>query len=1582
MRFVLQVCVFVSLYIFYADIANSAVSDCAGTSPDGKAICVTPDYQPTVYHTCVETGFLYPENALHACAIKLGYANGFASEGAVSAAISCAFGGGGAINWLPTGQTHYDYNLCWTRTVTQVNGVEVRGWGHSVDSSWGVAVLRDTVPYCKEGFTAVYQNIAGVNELVACKSTCPTGQDRINGICQVPIPTATPIKYPEPERTGPQMCDAQAQSGLSTKAPIIPATGEKFYTHSDYTGDGPHALNLIRTFRSRWSVSGAPGFAGLPGLGQSWAHNYSDSLVVEGANTARFIQGNGSTSTFNWDATTATWKPATGPSTLVATTSPVAGYLLTRAEDDATLQFNASGKLLTLTERNGWTTSYSYNPSGQLAQVSNAFGRSITFSYNSAGQLISVTTPDGQTISYTFDSALRLIGVGYSGNVSKNYLYEDARWPQSVTGVVDERGIRLATVVYDAQGRAVQSGYALGADQYSVAYPASTDVATQVTDPLGTTRSYTYGTTQGKLAVTGATLPSGSGGSDAASRVQNASGLIDQETDFTGVQTLYTWDINRRLPLSTTQAAGRPEATTTSTQWHPVWRLPVQITELGRTTRYTYDAHGNTVNETVTDTTGGSSNGANRTWAWTYTAANLVDTQIDPLGQVWRFEYDSTGNRTSVQDPLGQTTRYTYDAAGRVVTQSEPGGLLSTYSYDLRGRLALQTAGNEANHFAYTPSGQLASVTLPNGYAISYQYDAAQRLVAASDNRGNTITYTLDAMGNRVHEDLKDPSGNIALTTSRVVSNLNRISAVAGSQGQSTQFGFDANGEPVAQTDPLNHTTRHTLDALRRPVAITLPDNAQANTAWSALGALASATDPKGVTTSYVRNAWGEVLQETSPDSGTTHYTRDAAGHISTQTDARGQTTTYVRDALGRPTTITLANGSSQTLGYDTQGNLTQLTDASGSTSYTHDALGRILQKTQTVADNPGNPTTTTTVYAYHPGGTLAQVTYPSGLKVYYRLGSGANVGRIVQVDVQQPGWNQPLQSFAVNLAYTALGQPKSWSWSNSDAAQRGFDADGRMTGNEFASYQYDAAGRITAITQALRTQGGSTSISWSAGYDTRDRLTSFARTSGGGASTRYTYDANSNRLTSIETTTSDTDLDGDFDQSDTTQTTSQALGIAATSNRLLGFTQTQTISRTNAKGQAVVASTSTQVNYSLDEAGNLTSDGLRQFGYDAANRLSQVQRGHAHPGPHDDASTVRYLHNALGQRVFKSEPQVAQAEPDADELGGDFVHWLQQSFGWLFAHNRQPTLLGQSYVYGDGPLGSYNLLGEYGNGGSKSSGRVEYLWLPTETGSAQLIGLSRNHHVYAVHTDHLGTPRLVTDERNQAVWQWSYSAFGDNPPTGLLKATRNPKQAVTNAPTLLKATAPMITMNLRFAGQYWDEESKLSYNYFRSYQGSQGRYAQADPIGLQGGFNPYSYVEGNPVSRTDPLGLEPRSGPYGPGPNTSTMPARVQTAKALDDFLRNYRNMRDANTIGGDKYFHCMANCEATRRGPWGEAAACTISDTREWADQNLKGDPASASAADQAANAVGRSGALSTPQACSAVCSGFRPPGLPARY
>lgn len=113
---------------------------------------------------------------------------------------------------------------------------------------------------------------------------------------------------------------------------------------------------------------------------------------------------------------------------------------------------------------------------------------------------------------------------------------------------------------------------------------------------------------------------------------------------------------------------------------------------------------------------------------------------------------------------------------------------------------------------------------------------------------------------------------------------------------------------------------------------------------------------------------------------------------------------------------------------------------------------------------------------------------------------------------------------------------------------------------------------------------------------------------------------------------------------------------------------------------------------------------------------------------------------------------------------------------------------------------------------------------------------------LYYLHTDHMNTPRAVTDEGNTIVWR--NIPMGE--PFGLTPVEEDPD-----------SNGLPFVLNLRFPGQYFDKETNLNYNSFRDYDPSTGRYIQSDPIGLQGGINTYGYVLGNPLSYTDPLGLE-----------------------------------------------------------------------------------------------------------------------------
>jgi RHS repeat-associated protein len=96
-------------------------------------------------------------------------------------------------------------------------------------------------------------------------------------------------------------------------------------------------------------------------------------------------------------------------------------------------------------------------------------------------------------------------------------------------------------------------------------------------------------------------------------------------------------------------------------------------------------------------------------------------------------------------------------------------------------------------------------------------------------------------------------------------------------------------------------------------------------------------------------------------------------------------------------------------------------------------------------------------------------------------------------------------------------------------------------------------------------------------------------------------------------------------------------------------------------------------------------------------------------------------------------------------------------------------------------------------------------------------------------------TNRLATDELQSVVWRWEGEAFGNTPADELAG----------------------ISINLRFPGQYFDEETNLHYNWNRYYDPELGRYITSDPVGLFGGNNTYGYVFQSPTILFDSLGLD-----------------------------------------------------------------------------------------------------------------------------
>ncbi|MGM9482954.1 RHS repeat-associated core domain-containing protein [Roseateles sp. NT4] len=151
---------------------------------------------------------------------------------------------------------------------------------------------------------------------------------------------------------------------------------------------------------------------------------------------------------------------------------------------------------------------------------------------------------------------------------------------------------------------------------------------------------------------------------------------------------------------------------------------------------------------------------------------------------------------------------------------------------------------------------------------------------------------------------------------------------------------------------------------------------------------------------------------------------------------------------------------------------------------------------------------------------------------------------------------------------------------------------------------------------------------------------------------------------------------------------------------------------------------------------------------------------------------------------------------------------------------------------------GSNHLIGEYTSTGAPIS---EYVWLgdiPVAVIKSDATAPG-GFLIYAIHTDHLDTPRVIVDAQGNVRWRWMGEAFGATP--------------AEEQPT---AGLAALQQNLRFPGQQYEPLGGRHYNHFRDYDPTVGRYVQSDPIGLGGGINTYAYVRGNPLSRSDSLGL------------------------------------------------------------------------------------------------------------------------------
>ena len=271
-------------------------------------------------------------------------------------------------------------------------------------------------------------------------------------------------------------------------SPVNITTGNMYLQQADYqlpsVGFG---LSVARTYNSSSPAVGL--------FGRGWSSEYDQSILAYDSSSLRFNQSDGRAIYFGRPLNSSgAYNDVIGD--FHAQVTQGSGFTLTM-KDGSAEQFNSSGKLLSMTDRNGNSTSLTYGANGYLASISDPFGRVLTVNTNANGQVTSVSDSLGTVATYTYGGSNELLSVTYADNSAFNFGYDGSL---RLTTVTDALGNTVESHTYDGQGRAITSEKQGGVDHYSLSYVSG--VETDVTDALGRITKYTFDSSSGRNVVT------------------------------------------------------------------------------------------------------------------------------------------------------------------------------------------------------------------------------------------------------------------------------------------------------------------------------------------------------------------------------------------------------------------------------------------------------------------------------------------------------------------------------------------------------------------------------------------------------------------------------------------------------------------------------------------------------------------------------------------------------------------------------------------------------------------------------------------------------------------------------------------------------------------------------------------------------------------------------------------------------------------------------------------------------------------------------------------------------------------------
>jgi RHS repeat-associated protein len=350
----------------------------------------------------------------------------------------------------------------------------------------------------------------------------------------------------------------------------------------------------------------------------------------------------------------------------------------------------------------------------------------------------------------------------------------------------------------------------------------------------------------------------------------------------------------------------------------------------------------------------------------TTTDANLHTT-------TYTYNLDDELTRVTYHDGTHGDTDY--DAYGRVVTQTNPLGQVTLYSYDnLRSVVTTSRPGPTSTRlqtkYFYDPAGNLSAFQDEELKRIAYSYyeNDALKVINYSNPSTPDVSFFYNSRGLRAR--MTDGTGSTG-TTDYAYDSLDRLVSVQDSYKSTISYGYDAAGNNIATTYPVNTTSEtkqisRAYDDANRLVTVrkfnARPTDDGFDFDYDPNGNLTSITFPQSFYhTAIDYNATNQVISMTTSDNINTllhlAYTRDAKGLVSTAHEVVGTTGTTTYD---------------HTYAYDTLDRLagdlmTTITSTSNtiSSTWTYDAGSRPTRSTSKPngSGNTGDVVTTTRTY-------------------------------------------------------------------------------------------------------------------------------------------------------------------------------------------------------------------------------------------------------------------------------------------------------------------------------------------------------------------------------------------------------------------------------------------------------------------------------------------------------------------------------------------------------------------------------------------------------------------------------------------